>query len=157
MEECGAWLTLLLLTEWVLGNLYEAVTFIPNAISLIELKSRAGEAVFKTKARSPIVYYVPASSLALVLMSVSAVDGVFRRKPETPYVLAALSLSFVAGGLTLYVVRHINLDLFFKPQTDFARARRLLDTWATLNYLRLTIGSASLFFVILWIRTIIKS
>jgi hypothetical protein len=157
MYECAAWLTLLLLAQSFFGNLYEAVAFVPNAMSLIELKSRRGEALFQTKRASPAAYYTSPGVLALVLLLALAINGLFQHKPGTPYVLAACVLFLVAGGLTFYAVRYINLDLFFKPQSDLARARKLLDTWTMLNYTRLTIVGASLLVIILWLRIIIKS
>jgi hypothetical protein len=36
--------------------------------------------------------------------------------------------------------RHFNLDLFFKTQTDLARARKPLDTWTKLSYIRVRIA-----------------
>jgi hypothetical protein len=55
------------------------------------------------------------------------------------------------------MVRHINLDLFFRPQTNLVRARKLLDTWAKLNYIRMTIVGSAVLFDVLWIRIALKS
>lgn len=155
--ECLSWATLLLLAQWFFGNLYEAVTFVPNVMSFIESKSRTGEALFRNKRTSPVAYYVPASSMALVLGLILAITGWLRHNPGTPYILASCGLLIAGVGLTLYVVRYINLDLFFRPQADLVRARKMLRSWAALNYVRLTIAAASVITTILWTRTIVLS
>lgn len=155
--ECLSWATLLLLAQWFFGNLYEAVVFAPNVMSFIELKSRAGQALFDRKSTSPVSYFIPAVLLVLVLAPALSIAGLLQHHPATPYILATSGLFFAGLGLTYYAVRYINLDLFFKPQTDLIRARKLLHTWAILNHVRLLIAGVSLVTTILWIRAIIQS
>lgn len=156
MYECLAWIILLLLTQWLFGNLYEALAIVPNALSLIRLRSQEGKALFQTKRASPVAYYIPSSSFGLVLILILTIDGLFHRKPGTLYLLIACGLVLAGAGLAFYMVRYITIDLFLKPQMDFARAQKLLRTWTNLNYIRLTIAAVSVLFVILWIRTVIK-
>jgi hypothetical protein len=152
-----SWLTLLLLAQWFFGNLYEAIAFAPNAMSFIELKGRAGEALFNRKIATPVAYYVPSILLALVLAPILSISSVIQRNLATPYIPATTGLLIAGVGLTVYAVRYINLDLFFRPQTDLIRAGRLLHTWTILNNVRLLIAAASLVTTVLWIRAIIQS
>ena len=155
MYEWMSWFTLLLLAQWFFGNLYEAIALVPNLMPLIALKSRAGEALFKTKARSPIVYYVPASALALLLLAVLTATAWLRHAAGVPYIVSACGLVLLGGVLTVYIVRSINLELFFEPPADLVRADRLLVKWQLLNYLRLTLSLAAIVMMILWTGTVI--
>jgi hypothetical protein len=157
MYEFLSWLTLMLLAQWFFGNLYEAVVFVPNLMPFFELTSQSGEALFKSKKRSPIVYYVPGGLLAVVLAPTLAAISLGEGRPGTAYIFASCGLLFVGLGITFYVVRGINLDLFFKPQSDLNRTRKLLHAWTVLNYVRLTVAAASLIAAILWIRLSIRS
>jgi hypothetical protein len=148
---------LLLLAQWFFGNLYEAIAFAPNAMSFIELKSRAREALFNSKIASPVAYYVPSILLALVLAPILSISAVIQGNPAAPYILATSGLLLAGVGLTAYAVRYINLDLFFRPQSDLIRARRLLHTWTILNNVRLLIAAAALVTTVPWIRAIIRS
>jgi hypothetical protein len=155
MYEWMSWLALLLLAQWFFGNLYEAIALVPNLMPLIALKSRAGEALFKTKARSPIAYYVPASALALLLLAVLTIMALLRHGAGAPYILSACGFVFAGGALTVYIVRSVNLELFFEPPADLVRAGRLLSKWRMLNYIRLTLSLAAIVMMILWTRTVI--
>jgi hypothetical protein len=155
MHEWMSWLVLLLLANWFFGNLYEAIALVPNLMPLIALKSRASEALFETKARSPIAYYVPASALALPLLAVLTITALLRHAAGASYLLSACGLVLAGGALTVYIVRSINLELFFEPPADLVRAGRLLANWQMLNYLRLTLSLASIVMMILWTRTVI--
>jgi hypothetical protein len=156
MDEFVAWLTLLLAAHWFFGNLYEAVAFMPNLMSILELKARAGKALFKTKWASPVAYYVPAGALTLGMSFALAAAALLRHQRGSSYLLAACGLLFLGGALTFYTVRHVNLDLFFQPQTDLHRARRLLTSWSRLNYIRLSLVGAAIATLILWLRTSLK-
>ena len=155
MYEWMSWLTLLLLAQWFFGNLYEAVALVPNLMSIIEMKSRTGEALFKTKAASPVAYYLPAGALALALVVVLTVTGCLQHRSGMPYIISACVFLFTGGAITFYIVRSISLPLFFKPQMDLARTSKLIEKWRMLNYVRLSFAGASMITVILWIRTII--
>jgi len=157
MYECLGWLTLLLLAQWFFGNLYEAVALMPSLMSIIELKSGIGEPLFKKKSASPVAYYVLAGPLTLAFVFALTTVGLLQQKPDTVYLLALCILLLVAAGLTFYIVRNINLDLFFKTQTDLIRARKLLDKWIFLNYVRLSIAGTSLIISILWLRIAVIS
>jgi Domain of unknown function (DUF1772) len=152
-----SWLTLLLLAQWFFGNLYEAVALVPNLMSIIEMKSGAGEALFKTKMASPVTYYVPSGTLALALVAVLTISGWLQRRPGTPYMISAAAFLIAGGGITFCVVQSISLPLFFKPQMDLRQASKLINKWRMLNYVRLLFAGASLIAVILWIRTIVRS
>ena len=155
MHEWMSWLALLLLAQWFFGNLYEAVAIVPNLMSLIDLKSRAGEALFETKTRSPIAYYVPASALALPLLTILTVTALLRHTAGVPYIVSACGFVIAGGALTVYIVRSVNLELFFEPPSDLVRAGTLLAKWKMLNYLRLTLSLASIVMMMLWTRTVI--
>jgi hypothetical protein len=152
MNEFLGWLTLLLLAQWLFGNIYEAIAFVPNLISLFKLTNASGEALFKTKRKSPVAYYVPAVALVAPIETTLAIVSVRNHVPGAGFIVASCILLFVGVGITFYVVRNINLDLFFKPQTDLNRTRKLLHTWSVLNYIRIPVAAAALVTMILWIR-----
>jgi Domain of unknown function (DUF1772) len=155
MYEWMSWLALLLLAQWFFGNLYEAIALMPNLMPIIALKSRAREALFKTKVGSPIAYYVPASAPVLLLLAVLTVTALDRHTAGVPYIVSACGLVFAGGALTVYIVRSVNLELFFEPPTDLVRAGRLLAKWQRLNHVRLTLSLAAIVMMILWTRTVI--
>jgi hypothetical protein len=109
----------------------------------------------QTKARSPIAYYVPAGALALPLLAVLTVTALRQHTAGAPYIVSACGFVLLGGALTVYIVRSINLELFFEPPADLVRAGRLLAEWQMLNYLRLTLSLASIVMMILWTRTVI--
>jgi hypothetical protein len=132
------------------------VALVPNLMSIIEMKSGAGEVLFKTKTESPIAYYVPSATLTLALVAVLMITAWLQRRPGAPYIISAGVLLLTGAGITFYIVRNISLPLFFKPQMDLGRTSKLLDRWKMLNYVRLSFAGASLIAVILWIRTIVR-
>jgi hypothetical protein len=152
-----SWALLFALAQWFFGNLYEAAAFVPNATSFIAAKSGEAKALFERKAVSPILYYFVPSAATLLLAPILAIAGWRRHDPGTPYILASCGLVLAAAALTYYVVRYINLDLFFQPQTDLIRTGKLLRTWAILNLIRLSLVAASIVMIVFWIRTIVET
>jgi hypothetical protein len=153
MNELLNWLSLLLLAQWFFGNLYEAVAFVPNLVSLFELTNATGEALFRSKRRSPVAYYLPSVALVAPITITLAVISIRDHAPGADFLVATCVLLFVGVGITFYTVLKVNLDLFFKPQVDLTRTRKLLLTWTVLNFVRLPAAAASLVTTILWIRT----
>ena len=156
MHEWLAWLTLLLLAQWFFGNLYEAVVLDSNLLSLIELKGLAGEPLFQSKARSPVLYYLPPGLLGVCLTLMFAIASCVRHAEGAGYIVSTCVLLLAGLALTAYLVVRINLDLFFRPQADRARARRMFAVWTRLNYCRLALAGASLVTAILWMRTVLR-
>lgn len=152
MNEFLGWVILSLLAQWFFGNLYEAVALVPNLVSLFKLTNRSGEALFKSKMRSPVAYYVPAVALVVPIEIKLAVVSVRDHAPGAGFIVASCILHFVGIGITFYMVRNINLYLFFKPQVDLLRTRKLLHTWSVLNFIRIPVAAAALISAILWIR-----
>ncbi len=85
MYECLSWLTLMLLAQWFFGNLYEAIVFVPNLMPFFESTSQSGEALFKSKKRSPVVYYVPGGLLTMVLAPTLAAISLGEGRAGTAY------------------------------------------------------------------------
>lgn len=124
-------LTQLGLAQWFFGNLYEAVVKVPD------LQSASDRATTPLGAGSPVRYYIVSMATAFpALLAVAATTWGDRR--SRPWVGAAASCSLIGVGLTAYLVRAVNLRLFFGGQAVPEPDREhLLRRWYQLNLVRL--------------------
>jgi hypothetical protein len=130
------------LAAWFCGNAYEQVVIVPN---LAFGDARAAMVAFRAFfwATNPALYYVPLGPLVLVstalCLSASWRDPLRRR-----HVSRALWAVVLAMLLTAYVVRRINLRLFFGPVlVDAAVARALARQWLALNLARMALAAGA--------------
>ena len=122
--------------QWFFGNLYEAVVRVPD---LMASPSPSPEGAARSPAGpgSPVRYYAAATPATLPALLAAAVAGWPERRAR-PWLVLAAAGSAAGLGITVYVVRAINLRLFFGERTlDEAERERLLRRWYRLNTVRL--------------------
>ena len=136
-------LTVLALTSlafhalWWSGNLYEAMVIAPAW-----LKSwRRGRAPVRI---DPRIYYIAALPATPVAAAAAGV-AYFKSFSAGLWLAAAAAASFIAVGLTGYLVATINLELFFRdPPPPATRGFALMQRWAALNAVRLLLVTVAL-------------
>lgn len=119
------------LAQWFFGNLYEAVVKVPD------LQSAGDRAITPLGAGSPVRYYI--ASIATAFPPLLAAAATTWGEPRSRRWLGtAASCSLIGVGLTAYLVRAVNLRLFFGSQAVPAAEREhLLRRWYRLNLVRL--------------------
>lgn len=131
--------------QWLFGNLYEAVVKVPDLLAQRGESARGCERALSPFATgSPVRYYaaaVPATSPAVL-----AAAACVRDEPSSRSLLAAAAVCSISGSaVSAYVVRAINMKLFFSDQALSADERaRLLRTWYRLNAVRLVAAGGAL-------------
>ncbi|GAA4934966.1 hypothetical protein GCM10023224_14530 [Streptomonospora halophila] len=136
--------------QWLFGNLYEAVVKVPDLLA-----ERAGEpaegagcggggALTPLGPGSPVRYYaaaMPATTPAVLVAAAMGWD-----KPESrPWLAAAAVCSLSGSAASVYLVRAINLRLFFGDRAlSTAERERLLRTWYRVNAFRMAAAGAAL-------------
>lgn len=119
--------------HWFFGNLYEAVVNVPELLA----RQRSGSAASPFGRGSPTRYYALTAPAGIPALLAAVPAGWPARDCRSWLVLAATS-SVTGGAVTAYLVRSVNLRLFFgdTPLTDVDRSR-LLRTWYRLNAVKL--------------------
>jgi hypothetical protein len=134
--------------QWFFGNVYEAVVKIPDRLSA-ELPDSAPGTHGRSRSilgpGSPVRYYLPAPPVAVVSTVGAVVNGV--GNPRSRRWLTVSAGCGVAGAaLTGYVVRNVNLKLFFGAEPPPPAERdELLRTWYRLNVLRAAAVASAMF------------
>lgn len=126
--------------HWFFGNLYEAVVKVPHKLAS---QRSAGAATSPFAPGSPLLYYVPALPATFPAVLVALVLGWHNRESRSWLVGGAVcSLSGVAA--TAYLVRAVNLKLFFSTQSLTEEEQRaLLRTWYQVNVFRLVVSGGA--------------
>lgn len=120
---------------WFFGNLYEAVAKVPDRMATGERgTSPLGPG-------SPVRYYAAAGPVAVApLVAAAVLDRDLR-----PYLVPAAACSLAAAAATGYLVKTVNLKLFFGTEPVGADERAtLLRTWYRVNAVRLGLAGAAL-------------
>lgn len=134
--------------QWFFGNVYEAVVKIPDRLSA-ELPDSAPGTHGRSRSilgpGSPVRYYLPAPPVAVVSTVGAVVNGV--GNPRSRRWLTVSAGCGVAGAaLTGYVVRKVNLKLFFGAEPPPPAERdELLRTWYRVNVLRAAAVAGAMF------------
>jgi hypothetical protein len=124
---------------WFFGNLYEAVVKIPDLLASEHPDQR--RSVFSPG--SPARYYAPAAPVTFAA-TLGALAAGWHMPGRRRWIAAAAAATISGGALGVYLVRVINLRLFFSGQQLTATEREtLLRAWYRLNALRLiAVGGA---------------
>lgn len=124
---------------WFFGNLYEATARIPD-----RLAARSTERVLSPFGPgSPARYYVPAAPATFPAAVAAAVSGWSWRRSRG-WLIATAACSISGGAATAYLVRTVNMKLFFRAQPLTATEREtLLHTWYCVNAFRLVAGGGA--------------
>jgi hypothetical protein len=127
-------LVLIGFAAWLCGNAYEEVVVVPNLASGDPVPLHAFRALFH--ATDPTTYYAivgPITALGWI-GSVIAARGAHRRT-----MLLAAAWVAPAVLVTVYVVVHVNLRLFFGAAPDTTTAHRLALEWLIWNAARIAL------------------
>ena len=134
--------------QWFFGNIYEAVVKVPDrlAAELPDSPQRAdGHGRPILGPGSPVRYYVPAPPVALVGTLGAVINGVGNRRSRR-WLTVSAGCGVAGVALTGYVVRKVNLKLFFAAQAPPPAERdALLRTWYRVNVLRTAAVGGALF------------
>jgi hypothetical protein len=121
--------------QWFFGNVYEAVVKVPELLSdSAQATDQPARSVLGPG--SPVRYYLPAVPVALAGTLGAVINGL--DSPGGRRWLAVSTGCFACGAaLTGYLVRKVNLNLFFGAEPPPPAERdALLRTWYRLNVLR---------------------
>jgi hypothetical protein len=137
-------LTQLGYAQWFFGNVYEAVVRVPDRLSDPAQASDA-HARSVLGPGSPVRYYLPALPVTVVSTIGAIING--RGNPRSRRWLTVSAGCGAAGtALTGYVVRTVNLKLFFAAEPPPAAERdALLRTWYRVNVLRAAAVGCAMF------------
>jgi hypothetical protein len=130
--------------QWFFGNIYEAVVKVPDRLS--DPAQRVdGRDMSILGPGSPVRYYIPAPPVALVGTLGAVINGL--GNPRSRRWLTVSAGCGAAGvALTGYVVRKVNLKLFFAVQAPPPAERdALLRTWYRVNALRTVLVGGAVF------------
>jgi hypothetical protein len=126
--------------QWFFGNVYEAVVKIPDRLSaeLPDSRSILGPG-------SPVRYYLPAPPVALVGTLGAAINGLGNPRSQR-WLTVSAGCGVAGAALTGYVVRKVNLKLFFGAEPPSPAERdALLRTWYRMNVLRAAAVAGAMF------------
>lgn len=111
-------------TQWLFGNVYEAVVDVPGLIA------HRPPAANPLSAGSPVRYYAPTAPLTLAATAVTLAQS--WRDGDRRAVVAAAAGTGSAAALTAYLVRKVNL-----PLLQGTGSAELTRTWHRANLARL--------------------
>jgi len=126
------------LAAWLWGNAYEEVAIVPNLAWGDAAALNAFRALFH--ATNPTTYYAIVGPVVALGLTGSVLAA---RLPERRKLLVAIACVAVAALVTVYVVVHVNLQLFFGAVPDAATARELALQWLILNAVRIALVAAA--------------
>jgi hypothetical protein len=133
--------------QWFFGNVYEAVVKIPDRLSA-ELPESAPGTDGRSRSvlgpGSPVRYYLPAPPVALVGTVGAVVNGLGNSRSRR-WLTVSAGCGVAGAALTGYVVRKVNLKLFFGAEPPAAERDALLRTWYRLNVLRAAAVAGAIF------------
>jgi hypothetical protein len=146
-HRCDCWRPLNSQAHWFFGNLYEAVVRIPDRLAdEPDSARRVGRSGVRTVLQrgSPVRYHLPAAPVALGA-PIGALLAGWDDAGSRRWLATCVVSTFSGGLLTRYLVRRINLPLFFAARPLPAIERQeLLRQWYMLNRLRLAASGVSL-------------
>jgi hypothetical protein len=126
------------LAAWLCGNAYEEIAIVPNLVSGNEAALQAFRALFH--ATNPTTYYAMVGPIAAIGLIGSVITA---RTAERRKIWLAAACVAVAALVTVYVVVHVNLPLFFGDTPAAATARQLAVEWLVLNAVRIALVIAA--------------
>ncbi|MCW2655342.1 MAG: putative rane protein [Mycobacterium sp.] len=133
------------IAQWLFGNVYEAVVRIPELLSDQASAVSADERPRSILgAGSPVRYYAagaPLTTVAIVAALIAAPQDSRSRR----WLRAAIGCWLGGAVVTAYLVRTVNLPLFFSSQPLPADKRStLIRTWYRWNAARIAAAAAAL-------------
>jgi anthrone oxygenase-like protein len=134
------------LAQAFFGNVYEAVARIPDRLARErDLAVPAGEAVTlpaMLRSGSPVRFHLPVGPVVLGATASALVAGRGAPPARRRWSMVSAAGTLVAVSSTAYVVRAINVPLFFAPDAPAPGEREaLLRRWHALNTVR-TVATA---------------
>jgi hypothetical protein len=131
--------TLLTITQlgyahWFFGNLYEAIVKVPHRLVSDQEPAAAGtRATALLGPGSPLRYYLPGAPATFAATLAALATG-WDTPNDRRWLMAAAACSMAGGAIAAYLVRTVNLPLFFTDQSLAPDEQdRLLRTWYRLN------------------------
>jgi hypothetical protein len=137
------------IASWLFGNVYEAVVKIPERLAV----QRHETATPPVKTRrpsvlgsgSPVRYYLPSVPLTLGSM-LAALRAGRNLRTGRRWVTVAISCWISGVAITAYMVRTINLKVFFTNEPPpFAERDAAIRHWYKLNVARAAAAAGALF------------
>lgn len=129
--------------HWFFGNLYEAVVKIPDRLASHDSPRGSEGAVSPFGPGSPVRYYAAAAPATSPAVIAAAVLG-WGNRSSRPWLVSAVACSVLGSAATAYLVRAINLKLFFNAEPLAAAEQEvLLRTWYRVNAVRLVLAGAA--------------
>lgn len=121
---------------WLFGNLYEAVVRIPDRLAAPPPQRRTARTVSPLGPGSPVRYHALAGAGSVPPLLAAAAIG--WRSPGRRWLAASAASSISAAAATAYLVRTVNLRLFFDaPPVSTDEREILLRRWYRINTLRI--------------------
>jgi Domain of unknown function (DUF1772) len=133
--------------HWLFGNLYEAVVKIPERLSTDAANSAGiiGRPASLLAPGSPVRYYVPVAPLTLATTLAALITG-WKTVPARRWLATAATSSVFGAATTGYLIRNVNLRLFFAAQPPPPAERdALIRSWYRINILRTAAAGVALF------------
>ncbi|MFI6306862.1 anthrone oxygenase family protein [Amycolatopsis thailandensis] len=115
--------------HWFFGNLYEAVVDVPR------LTGDRSPGLLASG--SPARYFIPAAP-ATIASTALALTGSWHDGGDRRAIVTAAAGTAVATGITVHLVRSVNLTLL-REQPDQARREELAKKWHRANLVRLAL------------------
>jgi len=136
------------IAQWLFGNIYEAVVRIPERLAVRNAETSAANATARPPsvlgAGSPVRYYAPAVPLTAAGLAAALLSDRQSRATTRWLVLSAASWT-CGGAITAYLVKTINLKLFFTLEPPPTAERdELLRKWYRLNVVRIASAAIAL-------------
>jgi hypothetical protein len=122
---------------WFFGNLYEAVVQVPERLAAPDPGRPGRRTASPLGPGSPVRYYAAAAPATLPPLLAAVALG-WASRAGRGWLLTSAACSITGAAATAYLVRTVNLKLFFAAQPVSADERdRLLRTWYRVNSVRL--------------------
>jgi hypothetical protein len=128
---------------WLFGNLYEAIVKVPDRLAAPDPGHSGAQRVSPLGPGSPVRYYAAAATAAFPPQLAAVLLG-WDSPRSRRWLVTSAACSITAAAATGYLVRAVNLKLFFNAQPVNAHEREiLLRTWYRVNAVRLVLTGAS--------------
>lgn len=129
--------------HWFFGNLYEAIVGVPDLLATNRSRRRSDRSASPLAPGSPVRYYVAAAPVTFPAACIAAALGWDERR-NRPWLVAAAACSIAGVTSTIYLVRAVNLRLFFSAEPlDAGERGRLLRSWYRVNVARIVLTGAT--------------
>jgi hypothetical protein len=134
--------------HWLFGNLYEAVVKIPERLSTDAADSAddiIGRPASLLAPGSPVRYYAPVAPLTLATTVAALITG-WQTVTARRWLATAAASTVFGAATTGYLIRNVNLTLFFAAQPPPPAERdALIRSWYRINILRTAAAGVALF------------